>query len=147
MANIIVDLGRDIVEGETITFRSPAGCAQATGLIVRYPDSGTTVSKTLQFADAHGNNVGGKDLFAAGVLVKVVLDTEKSRAYVQNADTNAYLEGKISAVQTAADSAASAAATAQTTADSKAPAYTYGTEDLTAGSSSLETGKLYFVYE
>lgn len=28
-----------------------------------------------------------------------------------------------------------------------APAYSYGTSDLTAGSSSLETGKLYFVYE
>jgi hypothetical protein len=31
--------------------------------------------------------------------------------------------------------------------DEKAPAYTYGTADLTAGSSPLETGKLYFVYE
>lgn len=29
----------------------------------------------------------------------------------------------------------------------KAPAYTYGTSDLTAGTSKLETGKLYFVYE
>ena len=28
-----------------------------------------------------------------------------------------------------------------------APAYSYGTKDLTAGSSALETGKLYFVYE
>ena len=28
-----------------------------------------------------------------------------------------------------------------------APAYSYGTEDLTAGTSPLETGKLYFVYE
>lgn len=28
-----------------------------------------------------------------------------------------------------------------------APAYTYGTEDMTAGESVLETGKLYFVYE
>ena len=28
-----------------------------------------------------------------------------------------------------------------------APAYSYGTEDLIAGSSALETGKLYFVYE
>lgn len=28
-----------------------------------------------------------------------------------------------------------------------APAYTYGTEDLKAGESALETGKLYFVYE
>lgn len=29
----------------------------------------------------------------------------------------------------------------------KAPAYSYGTTDLTAGTSALETGKLYFVYE
>lgn len=29
----------------------------------------------------------------------------------------------------------------------KAPMYTYGTEDLEAGTSELETGKLYFVYE
>lgn len=28
-----------------------------------------------------------------------------------------------------------------------APAYSYGTEDLTAGTSALTTGKLYFVYE
>lgn len=30
---------------------------------------------------------------------------------------------------------------------SRAPAYEYGTSDLVAGESSLETGKLYFVYE
>jgi hypothetical protein len=46
-----------------------------------------------------------------------------------------------------ADAAATAASNAQSTADGKAPAYTYGTADLTAGSSQLETGKLYFVYE
>lgn len=28
-----------------------------------------------------------------------------------------------------------------------APAYTYGTEDLVAGTSALESGKLHFVYE
>lgn len=28
-----------------------------------------------------------------------------------------------------------------------APAYSYGTDDLTAGTSALETGKLHFVYE
>ena len=28
-----------------------------------------------------------------------------------------------------------------------APAYSYGTKDLTAGESELETGKLYCVYE
>ena len=31
--------------------------------------------------------------------------------------------------------------------DDKAPSYSYGTGDLTAGESPLETGKLYFVYE
>lgn len=30
--------------------------------------------------------------------------------------------------------------------DDEAPAYTYGTTDLEAGVSALETGKLYFVY-
>ena len=29
----------------------------------------------------------------------------------------------------------------------KAPSYAYGADDLIAGQSSLETGKLYFVYE
>lgn len=31
--------------------------------------------------------------------------------------------------------------------DEKAPAYSYGTADLTEGVSPLETGKLYIVYE
>jgi hypothetical protein len=47
------------------------------------------------FADAHGNNVGSVDLFASDVLVKVILDTELNRAYVQNADTNKYLEERL----------------------------------------------------
>lgn len=34
-----------------------------------------------------------------------------------------------------------------TEVSSRAPAYTYGTADLTAGDSPLETGTLYFVYE
>lgn len=32
-------------------------------------------------------------------------------------------------------------------AASKAPMYGYGTDDLTAGTSPLETGRMYFVYE
>lgn len=35
----------------------------------------------------------------------------------------------------------------QTQLNNKAPAYTYGTSDLTAGTSTLATGTLYFVYE
>lgn len=39
------------------------------------------------------------------------------------------------------------AAAASHTHTGYAPAYTYGTSDLTAGTSELATGKLYFVYE
>ena len=51
------------------------------------------------------------------------------------------------AAQITASTAEMKANSAQSAADSKAPMYTYGTEDLTAGSSPLETGKLHFVYE
>lgn len=43
--------------------------------------------------------------------------------------------------------AASAEHTHTPEAIGAAPAYTYGTTDLTAGSSPLATGTLYFVYE
>ena len=46
-----------------------------------------------------------------------------------------------------ANSASSNANYAVSVAEGKAPMYSYGTADLTAGTSTLETGKLYFVYE
>ncbi len=95
MANIRIDLEATVVNGQTLTFRSPADCSQVTGLIIYYPVGDTTTSKTFQFADAHGNNVGSVSLFAEDVLVKVILDTDAGKAYVQNADTNAYLEGQL----------------------------------------------------
>ena len=115
--------------------------------------------------------------------MKAILSVDDSKAYLQNADTNAYLEGRfdglnykieniptpdvsgqinthnndtsahadirtaVSNAQTAANNAASEASAAQTTANSKAPMYTYGTEDLEAGVTALESGKLHFVYE
>lgn len=94
MANIRLDLQTSIVDGQTLTFESPADCSQVTGLIVYYPENDSTVSKVFQFADAHGNNIGDLDLFASGSLVKVIIHIPTSLAYVQNADTNAYLEGK-----------------------------------------------------
>ena len=46
------------------------------------------------------------------------------------------------------DEVARAAATAAAeAANSKAPMYTYGTTDLEAGVTELESGKLHFVYE
>ena len=93
--NIRVDLDTPIYDGREVVFRSPVDCSQVTGLILYYPDNGNTSSKEFAFADAHGNNVGDIDhLFAENVVVKVILDLETNMAFVQNADTNAYLEGR-----------------------------------------------------
>lgn len=93
--NIIVDFNAPIKDGTAVVFRSPVDCSKVTGLIVKYPANGRTASKEFSFADAHGNNVGDIDhLFTENVVVKVILDVTNSMAYVQNADTNAYLEGR-----------------------------------------------------
>lgn len=93
--NIRVDLNTSITDGTEVVFRSPVDCSQVTGLIVYYQDGGNTLSKEFAFADAHGNNVGDIDnLFAKNVVVKVILDVTAGMAFVQNADTNAYLEGR-----------------------------------------------------
>lgn len=95
MANIRVDVNYAIQDGSEVVFRSPVDCSQITGLIVYYTVEGKTASKVFALADAHGNNVGDIDhLFAESVVVKVILDVTAGMAYVQNADTNAYLEGR-----------------------------------------------------
>ncbi len=96
MPNIRVDVGYTIKDGSEIKFKSPVDCSVITGLVVYYPtDEGKTVSKVFAFADAHGNNVGDIDhLFAENVVVKVILDVTTGMAFVQNADTNTYLENR-----------------------------------------------------
>lgn len=107
MANIRVDTDFTIEDGAEVVFRSPVDCSAVTGLIVYYPTvSGTTTSKTFQLSDAHGNNVGNIDnLFTEDVVVKVILDVTAGIAYVQNADTNAYLEGKFTILDAVVDKA------------------------------------------
>ena len=97
MPNIRVDVDYAIKDGTEIKFRSPVDCSQITGLVVYYPGlEGNTLSKVFAFSDAHGNNVGDIDhLFAEDVVVKVILDVTKGMAFVQNADTNAYLEAQL----------------------------------------------------
>lgn len=94
MSNIRVDVDYTIKDGTEIKFRSPVDCSQITGLIVYYTGAnGNTTSKVFALADAHGSNVGDIDhLFAEDVVVKVILDVTKGMAFVQNADTNAYIE-------------------------------------------------------
>ena len=95
MAYIRVDQEMPAFDGQALTFKSPASCAGVEGLKVYYPAAdGTETSATFALADAHGNNVGGIGLFGENVLVKVILDLDSNLAFVQNADTNAYLEGR-----------------------------------------------------
>lgn len=87
--NIRVNLNTNIADGSEVVFRSPADCSQVTGLVI-YHHGGKT---EFAFADAHGNNVGDIDhLFAENAVVKVILDVTSCMAFVQNADTNAYIE-------------------------------------------------------
>ena len=100
---IHVAIDHFIEQGSSIKFKAPVNCSAVTRLRVQYNNAGETVSKTFAFADANGNDVGGvANLFAEGAIVKVILDLEADidgqgtgAAFVQNADTNAYLEERL----------------------------------------------------
>lgn len=89
MANIKVELNHEIIDGQPITFVAPCDCTAVTGLKVYYPGG----SKVFTFKDAHGNALTGVgNLFSQGAYVKAILDVINGNAYLQNADTNKYLE-------------------------------------------------------
>jgi hypothetical protein len=115
MPNIRVDASYTIVDGSEVVFLAPCNCDEVSGLKVYHPGG----SKVFTFKDAHGTALTGiGSLFAAGVLVKAILDVTNGYAYLQNADTNAYLEKKFTSVNNAATNAKTAADNAQTTANS-----------------------------
>lgn len=148
MAYIRVDQQMTVFDGQPVTFKSPADCSVIEGLRIYYPGAdGNETSSTFALADAHGNNVGSIDLFAANVIVKVILDTESGMAFVQNADTNAYLENKFtqvskaaSAAQNTANSAQNTASAAQSTANGKASTATYSASIDTAWTANSAGG-------
>ena len=93
--NVRVNLNYTIYDGAEIVFKAPCDASRVTGLIVYYPNGTEEMSSVFTFADAHTNDLGNIDnLFVAGAVVKVILDTETNMAFVQNAPTNAYLEGR-----------------------------------------------------
>ena len=96
MANIRIDLNHTPLNGETVSFRAPCNASDIAGLTIYYVDNGgATVSREFTLNDANGNDIGSIDsIFAEGAIVKVILDTDLNNAFVQNPDTNAYLEGK-----------------------------------------------------
>lgn len=77
---------------------------------------------------------GTGTIIAADETEVSLVEITKDTVGLSNVDNTTDAEKPVSTAQQAA-------------LDTKAPAYTYGTNDLTAGTSTLATGTLYFVYE
>ena len=89
MARIKVQLNHEIIDGQPITFVAPCDCSDTEGLRVRYPGG----VKDFIFKDSHGNDLSGiGELFLSGAYVRVLVNTVNGYAYIQNADTNKYIE-------------------------------------------------------
>lgn len=173
MALIKIELDYPLEDGMSLTFKAPCDCTAVTGVKVYYPqiteDTSTTVSKSFSFRDAHLNALTSLgDLFVTGATVKIVVDTVNNYAFIQNADTNAYIESKIDGL-TAEDVGAAVAGHTHTAANVKAGTFAgqvkantnavaahgtsqvrniYATQtDLTAGTSGLVSGNICLVYE
>lgn len=100
MANIIVTLDHPLGNGEELKFLAPCDCTAISGLTVKYPveEEGITTeaSKTFVFKDAHDQELTGiGNLFGKNAVVKVIVNTTAGTAYIQNADTNNYLEKRL----------------------------------------------------
>lgn len=92
-SRVVVTANFELVNGSEIKFMAPADCSEITALRVYYNDNGVTTSRDFVFTDAHGCDIGDLDhLFVKDSIVKVILDVDRGNAFVQNADTNAYLE-------------------------------------------------------
>ena len=111
--------------GEEILFKASCDSSEAAGLKITYPvdEYGTKNTKNFIFKDAHRNDLSGQtDLFIVGSYVKAVLDTKNSIAYIQNADTNGYLERRLGTLESNIKSTETFVATVSTTwTGTKAP--------------------------
>ena len=106
MAKIRVDVTGVLENGRLVTFKAPCDCTEIDGLIVyhtlpsdRY-NNDTRVGQEFTLCDSHGSNlIGLGNLFTAGALVHVILDTADKKAYVQNAATNSYIESRLASFE------------------------------------------------
>ena len=105
MANIRINFRRAPLDGQVVTFKAPCNASDITGLIIYYPNENSeVVSNEFTLTDANGGDIGIVDhIFAEGSIVKVILDTDTNNAYVQNSDTNTYIEGRLGDLQTYID--------------------------------------------
>ena len=101
MANIKINLDHIIHNGSEAVFIAPCDCSEITGIIITHLDNnGGMTSDEFRFKDAHGHDLSELDnLFTKGVYVKIILNVTDKLAYIQNADTNSYIESRIKKLQ------------------------------------------------
>ena len=99
MANINITVDGTLMDGHRVTFKAPCDCTNVEKLKVHYIENGTQKNKLFTMKDSHGKDLNGLgNLFAKGAYVHAILDTVNGFAYLQNADTNSYLEEKIALI-------------------------------------------------
>ena len=102
MANIKITANSEIYDGMPITFRAPCDSAAVEVLKV----CTANVTQTFSLRDAHGKDLTNpKDLFSTGAYVTAILDTTNSHAYIQNGDTNTYIELRLKSIENGIPSA------------------------------------------
>lgn len=111
MANIKVTVDCPVYDGMVLTVKAPCNCTEITGLVVYYEsvteDTSETTSQVFTFRDAHGYTLSSTgNLFMKNSYLRVILDTTNGYAFIQNADTNEYLERKLSAILRGSSSSA-----------------------------------------
>ena len=93
MANLIIQENgvartRPAVMGEEITIKTPCDCSYVTGVQIN--------GVVFPFYDATGHSLSSIDgLFAQDSLIRVMIDVDSKRAYILNADTNAYIDSRL----------------------------------------------------
>ena len=101
MANVIIKVNETLVDGHKVSFNAPCGCSEIDKLDIRYMQGLEIKSQLFTLKDANGNDLGGiSNVFGEGAIVKVILDVVRSVAFIQNADTNGYLESRLGDVET-----------------------------------------------
>lgn len=116
--------GERVYTGRQVTFQAPCASEGLTGLIIE--------GVTYALVDSEGNTLVANS-FAAEAMVSVIFNVEKLRAYVQNANTNAYLEGKFNSHNQAASTITAGTFAGQVVANSSGQ---------TPGTSLLRNSKL-----
>lgn len=95
MANLKITINSVLMDGHEVTFKAPCDCTAFENLDVHYVENQTQKNKLFALKDAHGNSLKGiGNLFTQGAYVHVILNTVDGVAYLQNSDTNGYLEKK-----------------------------------------------------